>query len=116
MRRNLSGRKLVITGAARGIGEKVARLAASRGARVALIGLEPDRLRALEADLGAGAALDEALRGPGHSDPSSVRSRRWEDMTKSGRAPKTARAQALRPMPQSLRLHVTAPRNFRLLE
>ena len=41
MRRNLSGRKLVITGAARGIGEKVARLAAARGARVALIGLEP---------------------------------------------------------------------------
>ena len=52
MRRNLSGRKLVITGAARGIGEKVARLAAARGARVALIGLEPDRLRALADDLG----------------------------------------------------------------
>jgi hypothetical protein len=30
MRRNLSGRKLVITGAARGIGEKVARIAAAR--------------------------------------------------------------------------------------
>ena len=52
MRRNLSGSKLVITGAARGIGEKVARLAAARGARVALIGLEPDRLRALADDLG----------------------------------------------------------------
>ena len=60
MRRNLSGRKLVITGAARGIGEKVARLAAARGARVDLIGLEPDRLRALAEDLGAGASWWEA--------------------------------------------------------
>jgi NAD(P)-dependent dehydrogenase (short-subunit alcohol dehydrogenase family) len=72
MGRNLSGRKLVITGAARGIGEKVARLAAGRGARVALIGLEPDRLRALadelgpavswwEADVRDGAALRSAI-------------------------------------------------------
>ena len=60
MRRNLSGRKLVITGAARGIGEKVARLAAARGARVALIGLEPDRLRALADDLGPRASWREA--------------------------------------------------------
>src|SRR4051812_3593923 len=60
MRRSLSGRKLVITGAARGIGETVARLAAARGARVALIGLEPDRLRALAHDLGAGALWREA--------------------------------------------------------
>ena len=60
MRRNLSGRKLLITGAARGIGEKVARLAAARGARVALIGLEPDRLRALADELGAGASWWEA--------------------------------------------------------
>lgn len=60
MGRNLLGRKLVITGAARGIGEKVARLAAARGARVALIGLEPDRLRALAADLGPTALWREA--------------------------------------------------------
>jgi NAD(P)-dependent dehydrogenase (short-subunit alcohol dehydrogenase family) len=60
MRRNLSGRKLVITGAARGIGEKVARLAAARGARVAVIGLEPDRLSALADDLGPAASWREA--------------------------------------------------------
>jgi NAD(P)-dependent dehydrogenase (short-subunit alcohol dehydrogenase family) len=60
MRRNMSGRKLVITGAARGIGEKVARLAAARGARIALIGLEPDRLRALADDLGPAASWHEA--------------------------------------------------------
>ncbi len=61
MRRNLAGRKLVITGAARGIGEKVARLAAAREVPgVALIGLEPDRLRALAGELGAGASWREA--------------------------------------------------------
>jgi NAD(P)-dependent dehydrogenase (short-subunit alcohol dehydrogenase family) len=74
MHRKLTGRKLVITGAARGIGEKVARLAAARGARVGLIGLERDRLRALadelgpasswwEADVRDGAALRSAIDG-----------------------------------------------------
>jgi NAD(P)-dependent dehydrogenase (short-subunit alcohol dehydrogenase family) len=60
MRRKLSGQKLVITGAARGIGEKVARDAAARGARVAVIGLEPDRLRGLADDLGPAASWREA--------------------------------------------------------
>ena len=60
MRRNLSGRKLVVTGAARGIGENVARRAAARGAHVALIGLEPDRLRAIANDLGPTASWREA--------------------------------------------------------
>ncbi len=49
---DVSGRVLLVTGAARGIGEHTARLAAVRGARVALLGLEPDRLRALAAELG----------------------------------------------------------------
>jgi NAD(P)-dependent dehydrogenase (short-subunit alcohol dehydrogenase family) len=60
MRRTLAGRRVVITGAARGIGEKVARVAAARGARLALIGLEPDRLRTLADDLGARASWWEA--------------------------------------------------------
>jgi NAD(P)-dependent dehydrogenase (short-subunit alcohol dehydrogenase family) len=60
MRRNMSGRRLVITGAARGIGEEVARLAAARGARVALIGLEPDRLRGIADDIGPAASWREA--------------------------------------------------------
>lgn len=58
--RSLVGRKLIITGAARGIGERVARLAVARGARVALIGLEPDRLSALTDDLGSAASWWEA--------------------------------------------------------
>jgi NAD(P)-dependent dehydrogenase (short-subunit alcohol dehydrogenase family) len=48
----LAGKAILVTGAARGIGEQVARRAAARGARVAAIGLEPDRLQALAADLG----------------------------------------------------------------
>ncbi|MFI6309840.1 short-chain dehydrogenase/reductase [Nocardia fusca] len=60
MQRSLAGRRLVVTGAARGIGEAVARTAAARGARVALIGLEPDRLRAIASDLGPTASWREA--------------------------------------------------------
>lgn len=41
-----------ITGPARGIGEHVARVLAERGARLALAGLEPDRLEALARELG----------------------------------------------------------------
>jgi NAD(P)-dependent dehydrogenase (short-subunit alcohol dehydrogenase family) len=48
----LAGKAILVTGAARGIGEHVARLAAARGARVAAVGLEPDLLQALAADLG----------------------------------------------------------------
>lgn len=60
MKRDLLGRRLVVTGAARGIGEKVARLATARGARVTVIGLEPDRLRDLAEDLGPTASWREA--------------------------------------------------------
>ncbi len=53
MRYDLTGRTVLITGAARGIGERTARAAVARGARVALVGLEPDRLERLGADLDA---------------------------------------------------------------
>lgn len=49
---SLTGRTVFITGAARGIGEHTARTAAARGARVALVGLEPQRLAALAGELG----------------------------------------------------------------
>ncbi len=45
MRYDLRGRTILITGAARGIGAALARAAAARGARVALVGLEPALLR-----------------------------------------------------------------------
>ena len=50
----LKGRMVFITGAARGIGEHVARQAAARGAHVFLAGLEPDRLAAVAEELDAG--------------------------------------------------------------
>jgi NAD(P)-dependent dehydrogenase (short-subunit alcohol dehydrogenase family) len=48
----LAGQAVLITGAARGIGEALARKAAARGARVALVGLEPELLAKVAADLG----------------------------------------------------------------
>jgi NAD(P)-dependent dehydrogenase (short-subunit alcohol dehydrogenase family) len=48
----LSGKSVLITGAARGIGAELARRAAGRGARVALVGLEPQQLAAVADELG----------------------------------------------------------------
>jgi short-subunit dehydrogenase len=59
-RQKLDGKVVFITGAARGIGEQSARLAASRGARLSLVGLEPERLEALAAELGPQHAWFEA--------------------------------------------------------
>jgi NAD(P)-dependent dehydrogenase (short-subunit alcohol dehydrogenase family) len=55
MRGPLYGRTVLITGAARGIGAETARVAAARGARIAAVGLEPERLVALTTDLDATA-------------------------------------------------------------
>jgi NAD(P)-dependent dehydrogenase (short-subunit alcohol dehydrogenase family) len=51
-RTSLAGRTVLITGAARGIGAELARRAAARGARIALVGLEPEQLAAVAAELG----------------------------------------------------------------
>lgn len=56
----LANKVVLITGAARGIGAETARRAAARGAKLSLVGLEPDRLRALAAELGPGHAWFEA--------------------------------------------------------
>jgi NAD(P)-dependent dehydrogenase (short-subunit alcohol dehydrogenase family) len=53
---SLNGRVVVVTGAARGVGELLARKLAARGARLALVGLEPDELKNVAASLGAEAA------------------------------------------------------------
>jgi NAD(P)-dependent dehydrogenase (short-subunit alcohol dehydrogenase family) len=53
-------RTVFITGAARGIGAEAARRLHARGANVALVGLEPERLQANAAALGERAAFFEA--------------------------------------------------------
>jgi NAD(P)-dependent dehydrogenase (short-subunit alcohol dehydrogenase family) len=50
----LAGKRVFITGAARGIGAAVAAESAKRGARLSLAGLEPDELAARAAEIGAG--------------------------------------------------------------
>ncbi|MEU5715422.1 SDR family oxidoreductase [Streptomyces sp. NPDC020403] len=44
-RRSLDGQVVVVTGAARGVGELLARKLSARGAKLALVGLEPDELK-----------------------------------------------------------------------
>lgn len=60
MRYDVSGKVVLVTGAARGIGAHTARVLAARGARLALTGLEPGLLRQVCDDLGTGHAWFEA--------------------------------------------------------
>lgn len=55
-RSSMQGQVVVVTGAARGVGELLARKLAARGARLALVGLEPDELERVTASLGGDAA------------------------------------------------------------
>ena len=55
-RRDLTGQVAVVTGAARGLGAALARSLAARGARTALLGLEPGELAKVAADCGPDTA------------------------------------------------------------
>jgi NAD(P)-dependent dehydrogenase (short-subunit alcohol dehydrogenase family) len=57
---DVRGRTVFITGAARGIGAESARRLHGKGANVALVGLEPERLQALAIQLGERAIAVEA--------------------------------------------------------
>ena len=69
---SVEGQVVVVTGASRGIGAELARVLTARGARVALLGLEPELLaevsaglpgsRAYEVDVVDQAALDDVAR------------------------------------------------------
>jgi short-subunit dehydrogenase len=70
----IGGKVVLITGPARGIGAETARQLAARGARLSLVGLEPELLAALAAELGEGhvwfecdvtdqTALERAVKG-----------------------------------------------------
>jgi NAD(P)-dependent dehydrogenase (short-subunit alcohol dehydrogenase family) len=49
--KSLRGKVIVVTGAARGVGAELARQLTDRGATVALLGLEPEELQKVSADL-----------------------------------------------------------------
>ena len=55
----IAGKTVLITGAARGIGAETARRLASKGARVSLVGLEPDELEKVAAQCGPEAVWFE---------------------------------------------------------
>ncbi|MFJ1702810.1 SDR family oxidoreductase [Kitasatospora sp. NPDC088346] len=57
---SIAGQVVVVTGAARGVGALTARKLAQRGARVALVGLEPEELKAVAAQCGPDASSWEA--------------------------------------------------------
>src|SRR5689334_25099042 len=51
----IAGKTVFITGAARGIGAETARRLAAKGAKVALVGLEPEELEKVAAQCGSDA-------------------------------------------------------------
>jgi NAD(P)-dependent dehydrogenase (short-subunit alcohol dehydrogenase family) len=58
--RPISGQVVFVTGAARGIGAAAAKQLAAKGAKLALVGLEPDELAKVAAECGPDAAWFEA--------------------------------------------------------
>ena len=52
----LEGQNIIVTGAAQGIGEAIARLSVSLGAKVTLVDVQAEKVRSLAEELGAGRA------------------------------------------------------------
>src|SRR5688572_30565328 len=58
-RASLEGKRILITGAARGIGAALAERLAQQGARLALVGLEPETMAAVAERCGADTFVGE---------------------------------------------------------
>ena len=80
----LRDRRVLITGAARGIGAGLADLLTAHGARVALSGLEPELLAEVEARTGFLCAFPELRSGRAHSNPQAVLAAILADATNLG--------------------------------
>src|SRR5687768_14065249 len=61
---SLQGKTVFITGAARGIGAESARRLAARGARLSLVGLEPELLEKVAAECGDAAWFEADVTDP----------------------------------------------------
>src|SRR5262245_22166522 len=62
---DLTGRAVLVTGAARGIGAETARRLAARGARVALVGLEPEELERVASECPGAVFFEADITDPG---------------------------------------------------
>src|SRR5215218_6626512 len=71
--RPVSGQVVLVTGAARGIGAAAAKQLAARGAKIALVGLEPELLAQVAAECGPDAAWFEADVTDTHAIEAAVR-------------------------------------------
>ncbi len=61
---DIEGRSALVTGGGSGLGEAVARELASQGARVAVLDIQPERARAVAADIGGIALAADVSQGP----------------------------------------------------
>lgn len=78
---SLDGRVVVVTGAARGVGALLARKLADRGARLALVGLEPDEMKKVAAAMGG----DTPYWTADVTDGAAMKTVAGEVMTRFGR-------------------------------
>ena len=103
----LAGRRVLITGAARGIGAATAKRLHQRGARLALAGIETDQLEAVAAECGNALAIPCDVREPRAGRRGGERRRRAPRWTRRGHRQRRGRrpAAAARRRSRGVRAH-----------